>query len=331
MFTEKFIQTKTCIIDSNILYSPKIDDIILDNIRQRYVGICYKSCLIKEVTEIVRRSNFVCMYTRQNASFVCDVMVKVRGVVILNDMVLHNNTVKNIDKRGRLICTNEDAVICVRPDIVNTQTIRKNQIIPIIALKSQYKIGKSEITVVGIPWIPYIDRKTKNVFQIDFKKTTFLDSLISDLNAKEEEIKSIDKSVHTFFLNLIYPYKTKNLYTTSLKDKDVKEMNLIKFIKENKEKTYVISSPDFIPGDKGTILLHTKIDTDNILNYNELKRTKNGMFSVENSDRVLGSYISKYIKYNNTIIQLCRTYSTMDLINKNKNLWDIYINHKINN
>ena len=96
MLVEKFIQTKNCITDSTILYSPKIDDIILDNIRQRYVGRCYKSCLIKEVMEIVRRSNFVCMYTRQDATFVCDVMVKVRGVVILNDMVLQDLRRRNV-------------------------------------------------------------------------------------------------------------------------------------------------------------------------------------------------------------------------------------------
>lgn len=331
MLIEKFIQTKNHIKDSSILYSPKINDIVLDNIRQRFVGTCYKSCLIKEVVEIVRRSNFIAMHTRQDASFVCDVMVKVRGVIINKNMIVHNNVVKNIDKRGRIICTNKDAALCIRPDVVNTQTIRRNQIIPVIALKSQYKIGKSEITVVGIPWIPYIDTKTRYVFQIDFKKTKFLDSMVSNLTAELEKIKEINKSVYTFFLDLIYPYSTQNLYKKTIKDKDIKEVDLIKFIKENKEKTYIVSSPDFIPDTNHSILLHNKIDTDNILNYDELKRIKNGMFSVENSDRVLGSYISKYIKYNDTIIQLCKTYNTMQLINENKNLWDIYKNHRINN
>ena len=75
MLIEKELHTKFSTNDPSQLYSPNINDFILDTLRQRFTGKNYKSCLIKNVIRIIKRSNMVAMHTRQNATYICNVNI----------------------------------------------------------------------------------------------------------------------------------------------------------------------------------------------------------------------------------------------------------------
>jgi len=327
MLIEKLIQTRDNIVEPNLLYSSSIDDIILDNLRQRFTGKCYMSCLITEVVEIVKRSNLILSKTRQDGSFVCNIIIKIRGIVIPNHGVVHNAVVKNIDKQGRMICKNDNSAIYVHP-VINTQTIRIGQSIPVISRMSRYKQFKKLITVDAIPFIPSIDKTSETIYKVDFKHTPLVTRLFNKLNIELEKNKKLDKKVCAFFTELLYPYKTKVLYDKTVKNKNVSVVNIKDFINDHKEKSFIISSPDWVPKNKNVILSYTTVDTKNILNSEELKKTNRGIFITEKYEVVVGYFIQKLIEYNITVRNLCTTYNTMKLIKDNKNLWTIYKTHR---
>ena len=98
MIIVKTIQTKVHIDDSELLYSGDINSVVIDNLKQRFEGYCYMSCLVLEVLDILQRSNFVFSKQRQDGSATCNVCFKVKGIVIKKNELIHDCVVKKIDK-----------------------------------------------------------------------------------------------------------------------------------------------------------------------------------------------------------------------------------------
>ena len=75
-----------------------------------------------------------------------------------------------------------------------------------------------------------------------------------------------------------------------------------------------------------TVILHSSIDTSDPLDSKELKELNNkeGLSIVENYEAVMGYIIHSYIEYLISLRNMCETYSTMDKVKLNNNIWDIY-------
>ena len=324
MIIIKTIQTKVHIDDSVLLYAGDIDAVVMDNLKQRFEGYCYMSCLVLDVLEIQQKSNFVFSRQRHDGSASCNVQFRVRGIVIKKHEMLHDCVVKKIDKDGHIICKNKYSAVYIKASKA-LQTIKQGQTIVALAGLVNYKLFKPAISVNALPFIPIIDRSSDVIYTVQVSNTT---GIVKKMLARmEDEIKqnqSLDKDVYAFFLDLIYPYRTKKRY-----DKDKASTKTLSQIASLTGGTKLnLSQPDWLPMDKPVVLSYDKVESENVLGTDELKATEDGIVVSENYEAIMGYMVHKYIEHMVTIRKLCTSYSTIELVKENGNIWDIYKRHR---
>jgi hypothetical protein len=328
MIITKTIQTKVHIEDTVLLYSGDIDSVIMDNLKQRFEGYCFMSCLIMEVLEIQQRSNFVFSRQRQDGSVSCNVRVKVKGIVIKKKEILHNCVVKKIDKDGHIICKNDYSAVYIRAS-ETLQTIKQDQIIVALAGNVCYNIFKPAISVNALPFIPIHDNLSKTIYNVVVDNTNnIINTMVTDIEKelkKNKAVEELDKDVYKFFIDLLYPYSTKKIITES----KIPTITMSSIVNIDNNTKLTISQPDWLPKDKPIILSHGLVQSKDLIGTNELQETDDGIIITETYCNVVGYMIHKHIEHLSTIRQLCTTYNTMELIQKNNNLWDIYIKGRI--
>lgn len=322
MIIIKTIQTKVHLDDSVLLYSGDIDSVIMDNLKQRFEGYCFMSCLILEILEIQQRSNFIFSRQRQDGSASCNVRVKVKGIVIKKHEMLHDCVVKKIDKDGHIICKNEHSAIYIRASKA-LQTIKQDQTIVALAGLVRYKIFKPSISVNALPFIP-INDSTEVIYNVVVEnKTGVVKKILKRLEDEIDENKLLPEDVYTFFIDLIYPYQSKKRFTSS------KSLTMtFQSIVNAEGKKLTISQPDWLPRDKPMVIVQKNVKSEDVLGTEDLQATKDGIIITESYEGVVGHMIHKYMEHIITIRKLCKSYNTMDLVNKNSNLWDIYKRHR---
>jgi hypothetical protein len=324
MIITKNIQTKVHIDDSSLLYSGDIDAVVMDNLKQRFEGVCYMSCLVLEVVEIQQRSNFVFSKQKQDGSASCNVRMTVRGIVIKKHEMLHECVVKKIDKDGHIICKNKYSAVYIRASNA-LQTIKEGQTIVALAGLVKYKLFKSAISVNALPFIPIIDPTASVIYIVVVKHTNNI--VKKTLVKMEEEIeknKSLNGEVYAFFINLIYPYNSKKKYNNN----GAATKSLESIANATNGTKLTISQPDWLPYDEPSVLVHNEVEAKDYLDTDELQATDDGIVITENYETVVGYMIHKYLEHMVTIRQLCTTYNTIDIVNENSNIWNIYKRHR---
>lgn len=324
MIITKTIQTKVHIDDSILLYSGDIYAVVIDNLKQRFEGYCYMSCLVLEVLEIQQKSNFVFSRQRHDGSASCNVQFRVRGIVIKKHEMLHDCVVKKIDKDGHIICKNKYSAVYIRASKA-LQTIKQGQTIVALAGLVNYNLFKPAISVNALPFIPIIDRSSDVIYTVQVSNTTgIVNKMLDQMENEIKQNQSLDKDVYAFFLDLLYPYETKKRY-----DKDKASTKTLSQIASSTSGTKLnLSQPDWLPMDKPVVLSYDKVESEDVLGTDELKATGDGIVVSENYEAIMGYMVHKYIEHMVTIRKLCTTYSTMELVKANGNVWDIYRRHR---
>lgn len=327
MKIKKSIQTRVHIQDPSLLYSGNIDTVIMDNLKQRFEGHCYMSCLIVEIIGIQNRSNFIFSKHRQDGSATCNVRFTVFGIVIKKYEMLHECVVKKIDKDGHIICKNKHAAIYIKVSKA-LQSIKEDQTIVALAGAVKYKIFKPAISINALPFIPMKNISSLVIYNVIVKHPTgIIKKMIKDLDAEIKNNKSLPPDVHSFFMKLIYPYKSNDKLNELKKKATVQSLHDIANLPNNKQ--LYISQPDILPRDKPVAAVYNTVDSKDLLNHQELQRTPGGIITTEGYETIVGYMIHIHIEHQIMIRQLCTTYNTMELVKKNGNLWDIYTRNRI--
>jgi hypothetical protein len=179
--------------------------------------------------------------------------------------------------------------------------------------------------VNALPFIPIIDRSSDVIYTVQVSNTNGIVKKM--LVRMEDEIKqnqSLDKGVYAFFLDLLYPYQTKKRYY-----KDKSSTKTLSQIASSVNGTKLnLSQPDWLPMDMPVVLSYDNVESEDILGTDELKSTEEGILVSENYESIMGYMVHKYIEHMVTIRKLCTTYSTMELVKANGNVWDIYKRHR---
>jgi hypothetical protein len=325
MIITKTIQTKVHIDDSILLYSGDIDAVVMDNLKQRFEGFCYMSCLVLDVMDIQQKSNFVFSRQRHDGSASCNVQFRVRGIVIKKHEMLHDCVVKRIDKDGHIICKNKNSAVYIRASKA-LQAIKQGQTIVALAGLVSYKMFKPAISVNALPFIPIIDKLSDVIYTVRVYNTTgIVKKMLVRMEDEIEQNQSLDKDVYAFFLDLLYPYQTKKRYN---KNKSSTK-TLSQIASSMRGEQLNLSQPGWLPMDRPVVLSYDNVESKDVLGTDELKSTEDGIVVSENYEAIMGYMVHKYIEHMVTIRKLCTTYNTMELVNANNNVWDIYKRHRV--
>ena len=328
MLIEKQLQTSILLSTPDEYYSPDINAVLMDKIKQRFEGVCQKSILILKVVEIIEKAYTVFSKRRQDGSAMCDVRFLVQGIVLAQGNIVHNAIVKNIDKKGNIIARNKYVAVYLKKSM-SLQTIRKGQIMPVRIGLIKYTIGQTQMSINAFPFIPRY-RKAVIYKTNNYQNSGIIKILMKELTDEMKRHEGLDTDVYEFFIKLMNPYKSKKHMTKYLKD----TKGTITNVDMVPSTDMLISLPDALHSAPGMLkyVKHQKIKTDNPLDYEDLDETpkdKGGHLVIaESYEVVVGTHLKNHINYANDIRQLCTTYSSMAEVRSNNNLWNIYTKNK---
>jgi hypothetical protein len=331
MEVTKVIQTICHLEDPTDVYSGNIESRIMDDLKKRFVNICFRQILIKEVVEIIERGETIFSQQRQDASCNTNVRFLVRGLVLHRGMTLHNCTVeKNQD--GNIIARNPYSAIYIR-SAPALRAIREGQTIVAKVGAYNYRIGQDIISVNALPFIPLF--RPTVIYKVRLKKGSNLDDLAPLLDELEEEKKlhsELDPETSKFFTKLVNRYKSQTSLNKFLKLNSGRVQDIETVLKTLKKSKLLISFPDSLQPGTAKVVIHSADLTKKLidpLDHPNLQQTPTSEIVVmEDPDTVLGPYIQMVTSELADIRKLCETYSTAALIKKNTNLWTIYKNNR---
>lgn len=327
MFIRKVIQDTIVIKDANEQLMDQ-KTIVMDILKQRFENTCYNSCLIKEVTKIIRMGHLIFINSRQKPDAKCDVQFEVRAIQLKKNQIIHECVIKKKAEDGTIICKNDIVAIVIKDNKL-LQGVREGDTIITRNKFSGYKITRQEtsgrkinrakISVHGFPFIPIFNNKGI-IFEVSPFSSRFLKNLLNEL---KEASKCKKHKNYKYFKSMLYPCKPK---TKMLYEKKFNTFDKTPIDKVFEKKISFLTFPDFIDPSDEVVLTATDIKIDNLLTpkSRDLWRKDHNFIITNkyNSNMVVGQIIVKMIEYYNELNTFCKLYE------KGDSQFNIYINNK---
>lgn len=293
----------------NIIFSNNIESQILNLIEQKYLNKCYLESYIIKINKILNRSLIESNQNNLNCDFIvyiqfeAECIIYSQNEVILN-MEIHENINNNIIAKNNYIV----AMIKNNKDI---SFLKKGSKIPIIVGKAKFTTGSNKITINSYPFIPIINQSViyYKINKItDDEKNQLNDSIIIYINIEEErkkKILEIKNNNWNYFNNLLYPYKNNK------SDENIKKDKTIELLSYNYEDSIIYFNQEINLSEK---LISINNDAKNYLE--------------DSSFNILYNLFKKYYLYLKLVNDLSEEYNSKELIDKNMNLFELYIKYK---
>ena len=219
-------------------------------------------------------------------------------------MEIHENINNNIIAKNNYIV----AMIKNNKDI---SFLKKGSKIPIIIGKAKFTTGSNKITINSYPFIPIINQsniiyKINNITKDD--KNHLNDNIIVYINNEEERKKNILKLNNNnwdYFNELLYPYKNNKSNEIIKKDKTI---DLLSF---NYENSFIYINQEINQSER---LISINKESNNYLE--------------DSTYNILYILFKKYYLYLKLLNDLSEEYNSKELIEKNINLFELYIKYK---
>jgi hypothetical protein len=219
-------------------------------------------------------------------------------------MEIHENINNNIIAKNNYIV----AMIKNNKDI---SFLKKGSKIPIIVGKAKFTTGSNKITINSYPFIPIINQSViyYKINKItDDEKNQLNDSIIIYINIEEErknKILEIKNNNWNYFNNLLYPYKNNK------SDENIKKDKTIELLSYKYEDSIIYFNQEINLSEK---LISINNDAKNYLE--------------DSSFNILYNLFKKYYLYLKLVNDLSEEYNSKELIDKNMNLFELYIKYK---
>lgn len=293
----------------NIIFSNNIEGQIFNLIEQKYLNKCYLESYIIKINKILNRSLLESNQNNLNCDFIvyiqfeAECIIYSQNEVILN-MEIHENINNNIIAKNNYIV----AMIKNNKDI---SFLKKGSKIPIIIGKAKFTTGSNKITINSYPFIPIINQsniiyKINNITEDD--KNQLNDNIIVYINNEEERKKNILKlksNNWNYFNELLYPYKNNKSDEIIKKDKTI---DLLSF---NYENSFIYINQEINQSER---LISINKESNNYLE--------------DSTYNILYILFKKYYLYLKLLNDLSEEYNSKELIEKNINLFELYIKYK---
>ncbi len=308
MFINKIFDVKLNIDNVNIIFTKDINGAILELVERKFTNKCYLSVYILNINKILNRSLIETVQSDLNGllevcvQFEAECITYSTGETIMN--VVANNTINNIMSLSNEYC---DVVMKLNK---NTLEFEKGQPLIIKVGKAKFDPVSDKININAYPFIPLIER------QLFYKITTISDSvkeklgeIRTNIDVEEERKKDISKAKNhkwDHFDKLVHPYK-----------KDIS--------KESIKKNTTVDVFDI------TELQDTIISYDSEINMSNrliCKYDTAETFIECDSFEIVYDVFKVYYLHLKLINDLATTYNTDALIEKNKNIFELYIKYK---
>lgn len=307
LFTTQ-LELNITIKDVNAIYSTDYDQMLLDHAKLMYQGKCSDGQYVKSIDRIVKRSLPNLIQRDLNTKIRVFAMVEAKVIRYDQYDFITGMKVTKIIPSGKIgafdmvECRNDHvcALMRVQKDI---ESFKVGDVIPIRVGESMYKIGNAHILVNGYPFLPYVpDRVVYSIGKLlpDAKK--YFNEMIMPLIQRELSRKdACDKDIWNKFSNLLHPFK---------KEEEPKKM---------------IDITNIESIENGTFGINPKVN----MKHMKISNSKESASIVyDDSKTALTRIMFEFVKWIETINDLCEQYPTNDAFNSMKHVWDLYEQHK---
>jgi hypothetical protein len=304
MLIKKILETYLDINNSKDIYSNNIDQLLLDKLNEKFVGICYSSCLILKINKIIRRS-YIYMKDTLDGNANISISFEVDCIIYLANEIINGCKIIKKEPNGIIHATSKYTGIQLN---IQSQIsiFNEGDIIPIIVKKVRYNIGQNSISVLAVPFMPITPTiEYYNITgSLNKQQIELIDSLISEIKTLEDKFKKLnanDKKIYNFFISLLDYDKDKGIP----KSKNIEITNITKI-------------------NSGVVFTDFSKYDNNKINYIENNTDKKINIIDESPFVIYNVVLFNYLSRLQTLQNFLEYYPTFAEVQKYKNVWKFY-------
>lgn len=315
MITKKIFQVGLDISRIDLLARP--DANFMNILVDRFEGYCYKSCYVKKILRIIKRSECVVSQNDLDAHSGASITFEAEVEVLLPGEVINGCKVEKKNAHGVMICTRDNLVAGIMPNPL-FDSVAEGQLISIRIIGCKYQIGQPRITAQAVPYM----YQNGTIFHLtDALTPEDIEYLAPALeNAREEETKlgEINAASAKAFGNLLHAYAKPQKPPTGAKEvkiTDTKALSGLTNIYVVRDNRADLATP--------TAYVYTN-DTDVQKAYPGVE-----VNTLTAARGIALNLIHDYINHIRTIREMATIYNTPALFESHKNLWKIFKKTKL--
>ena len=302
MIIKKNIEVSLDIYQPDDIYNQDTEKTILKLLNNKFKTKCYKSCLILNINNIIKRS-MINMTDDLDGSATVDVIFESDVIEYIPNEIINGCEILKVEN-GYIHAKSKYASIQINMK-KNISIYTEGDIVPVIVRKSAYNINKDSISVAAAPFMPIREdiQYFKIINNLDIIERKYLTSLLNQLKKYEEKINKIDKNVLKFFNELL---------SFNVKIKSSKKINI-----------YELTEKDML---NNIVFTHQGNYKSTEVQLADEKKIKE--YKEENAFIALSTIIIKHLNNLQTLISFSEHYPTFADVSKNKSLWGLYMKQK---
>jgi len=318
----KTFETSIDIVDIEKLYQP-ISQILMEELKSKYEGVCFKSSYIIEIKEILHNSEVEISTDHQDCIGKVDVRFSALVEIYTPGNIIPVCKLEIKRSNGEFIGSSDDAGI----QIVQSENekilpaFKVGDRFPIQVRSVTYNIGQSKMTVIGtLPEIKpdklIIHKIKEPLSEYDTKALEkFFNDYINPLHKWIADLNAADKKKFDEFVGVTYPYKTSKTSnipkTGQINFTELKDINSL----TDHKQLYLCYPPEISRSKPIALILDTNIMSKNDNEYS-MKIYDERLMSV------LIDYLTTYYNYISMLKAFTENYPS-PLSERYKALWGL--------
>lgn len=288
------------------------DTNIMNMLVDRFEGYCYKSCYVRKILRVVRRSECVIDQDSLDAFGKISVQFEASVEVLLRGDIVTGCVVQKKNPQGVTICIKDNLVAGYMPHPMYA-TIMEGQLISVKVINVKYSIGQPRITAQVVPFT-YTQGIIYQIGEVTDEDITFVSAAIEGAKAEEAKLAMVNNKLRDTFKDMLYAFETKQKPPTG-----TAQINILDVAQLRGLNGYVVR--DYRADLTTPVAFTTDYPNPAYLGVIVERQLP--------ARGVLVALIHDYTNYIKFLRELTDTYADAELLQSHKNLWKIFKKSKL--
>lgn len=329
MIIKKYIETYVDIADPNDMYAANRDEMLIQKLTDKFVGVCYNSCYILNINKLIRRSYLYMKDTLEGDSQL-SVLFEVDALIYAKGEVINGCTIVKKEPNGIVHAKSQYAGIQINITR-NLDIFKEGDVVPIIVKRVRYNINQPEVTVLATPFIPPNDNVVyyKPTGKLDDNQSKDIDKILKQIGDAKKMLSSqtsTNKKIIKFFINLIALKKQKQpKILQKISIHDVKKWSVINegaLVLEQGDNPHVLQVQ--IGDSSMSKLVSSSVGNSAEEKSESFPSVDESLIVEETIYNICTIFLLNHLQYLQTIQGFLKQYPTFAAVQKNKSIWKLY-------